>query len=118
MNVLIVEKDEELGRLWQSHIQRLGAKTAVVCGQEDALAAISTVNYDVLVLDLNLRGGDALPLADYANYRRPEMKVIFVTSDTFFSNGSIFEYMSNACASVPQTTPPEDMAALVDYHGR
>ncbi len=118
MDVLIVEKDPELGRLWTAHIQRMGAQTTLVSKQAVALSMLSEKGYDVLILDFNLDGGDAIALADYASYRRPDMKIIFVTSDTFFSNGSIFEYMANACAMVPDSTPPEDLAALVDYHGR
>jgi len=59
-----------------------------------------------------------MAVADYASYRQPEIKVIFVTSDSFFSDGSIFSYMANACAMVPTRTPPEDLAALVEHHGR
>lgn len=118
MDVLIVEKDPELGRVWKSHIQRMGAQTTLVSQQSAALHKISQQAFDVLIVNLNFRGGDAMALSDYASYRRPEMKIIFVTSNTFFSNGSIFEYMANACAMVPESTPPEDLAALVDYHGR
>lgn len=118
MKILIVEKDPALGRLWRAHIQRLGAETTLVSKQATALSLLSDDAYNVLIMNLNVAGGDAIALADYASYRRPNMKVIFVTSDSFFSNGSIFEYMANACAMVPETTPPEDLAALVDYHAR
>ncbi len=118
MKVLIVEKDPELGRLWRGHIRRMGASAQLVCAQSAALEALREDNYEVLILNLNFRDGASFALADYASYRRPRMKIIFVTSDSFFSDGSIFRFMSNACAMVPQSTPPEDLAALVDYHGR
>jgi len=33
-------------------------------------------------------------------------------------DGSIFAFMANACALIPLATRPEDMAALVEHHGR
>lgn len=118
MNVLIVEKNPELGRLWRDHIRRMGASAQLASHQSGALEALREQDFDLLVLNLNLQNNESFALADYASYRRPNMKIIFVTSDGFFSDGSIFSYMSNACAMVPQSMPPEDMAALVDYHGR
>lgn len=118
MKVLIVEKNPELGRLWRDHIHRLGASAQLVSAKAPAQEALREDTHDVLILNLNFRDGGSFALADYASYRHPNMKIIFVTSDTFFSDGSIFRYMSNACAMVPQSTPPEDLAALVDYHGR
>ena len=118
MRVLIVENDPYLGRIWCSHIQRLGALVDVVTTQDDAVAHLQLGAFDVLVLDLDLRDGSAMAVADYASYRHPGCKVIFVTSSSFFSDGSIFKYMSNACALIPSAAPPEDMAALVEHHAR
>lgn len=118
MKVLIVEKDPELGRLWRDHIRRMGADASLAAAQAVALEALREEAFDVLILNLNFRDGASFALADYASYRRPGMKIIFVTSDSFFSDGSIFRFMSNACAMVAESTPPEDLAALVDYHGR
>ncbi|EPX77261.1 hypothetical protein thalar_02983 [Litoreibacter arenae DSM 19593] len=44
--------------------------------------------------------------------------MVFVTSSSFFSDGSIFRYMPNACAMVPSSTLPADLAAVVEYHAR
>ena len=118
MKVLIVERDPELGKLWRDHIERMGASAELVHAKSTALEAMRSNTHDVLILNLNFRDRGAFAMADYASYRRPEMKIIFVTSDTFFSDGSIFRYMSNAAAMIPLSTPPEDLAALVDYHGR
>jgi DNA-binding response OmpR family regulator len=118
MKVLIVENDPNRGRVWRSHIARLGASVAVVAGQSEAVDALSCDSYDIVILNLDLGEGSAMAVADYASYRRPDCKVIFVTAKSFFSDGSIFSYMSNACALIPAAMPPEDMAALVEHHGR
>jgi hypothetical protein len=40
-----------------------------------------------------------------------------VTNTSFFSDGSIFAFASNACAFVRRGTPPEDLAAMVEHYG-
>lgn len=117
MNVLIVESKPELGRLWQRHLQRMGASVDVVFSQGEAVMALQNSDFDILVLDLVLEDGSALAVADFASYRRPDARVIFVTNTSFFSDGSIFSVAPNACAFLPAATPPEDLAAMVEHYG-
>ncbi|APX13891.1 response regulator transcription factor [Tateyamaria omphalii] len=117
MNVLIVESRLELGVLWQRHLTRQGADVALVRGQDAAVAHLSEYAADIIVMDLVLDEGSALAVADFASYRHPNARVIFVTDTTFFSDGSIFNHASNACAFVPAGTPPEDLAAMVEHYG-
>ncbi|WP_158966136.1 response regulator transcription factor [Chachezhania sediminis] len=116
MKVLIVESNEDLGRIWQRHLERLGAEVSLVPSQEDATMSLCRSEFDILVVDLVLRDGSALAVADFASYRRPGAKVIFVTNTSFFSDGSIFAYCSNACAFVRSETPPGDLAAMVEHY--
>jgi len=116
--VLIVESEPNLGALWQRHLERSAAIVEVVGSQDEAVARLSEKAFDVIVLDLILASGSAIAVADYASYRRPEAKVVFVTSTTFFSDGSIFRHMPNASAFLPRGTPPDDLAAVVEHYGR
>lgn len=116
MKVLIVESKPELGQLWMRHLQRQGAIVHLVPSQEAAILALYRDAFDVIVLDLVLEQGSALAVADFASYRRPDTRVIFVTNTSFFSDGSIFAHSSNACAYVQSETPPEDLAALVEHY--
>lgn len=116
MNVLIVESREDLGELWRAHFERSGAKVKLVVGQEDACGAITLEPPDVIILDLVLADGSALAISDFASYRAPDARVIFVTDTNFFSDGSIFSLASNACAFVQSNTPPEDLAAMVEHY--
>ena len=63
-----------------------------------------------------LANGSALAVSDFASYRRPDARVIFVTNTTFFSDGSIFAHSPNACAFMQSSTPPEDLAAMVEHY--
>ena len=116
MDVLIVQSSPELGFVWQRHLQRCGMTVRVAESQEDAISAMNTAAPDVIILDLVLHRGSALAVADYANFRCPGARVIFVTNTRFFSDGSIFAHATNACAFVQTATPPEDLAAMVDYY--
>ena len=89
----------------------------IAADQDGAVGRLAEQGYSVLVVNLILAEGSAFAVADYANYRYPETKVIFVTNTSFFSDGSIFQHVPNACAFVPMHTRPEDLAALVEHHG-
>ncbi|MEP2640380.1 response regulator [Roseobacter sp.] len=117
MKVLIVESQDDLARIWQRHLERMGIIVSRACDQADAIHQLSSRCSDVIILDLVLNEGSALAVADYASYRQPDAKVIFVTNTSFFSDGSIFSHVTNACAFVQSATPPEDLAAMVEHYG-
>lgn len=117
MNVLIVESENGLANIWQRHLQRMGMKVSRACGQSDAIEHLSAEDTDIIIMDLLLAEGSALAVSDYASYRLPDARVIFVTNTSFFSDGSIFSFAPNACAFVQSATPPEDLAAMVEHYG-
>ena len=86
-------------------------------GQTDAIEALQNLEVDIIVLDLILSDGSAFAIADFAAYRQPLAKVIFVTNTSFFSDGSIFQHIPNACAMMTSEMPPEDLGALVEHYG-
>lgn len=116
MKVLIVESKPDLGALWKRHLKRQGARVTLVHSQESAILALYNMDFDIIVLDLVLEQGSALAVADFASYRRPDTRVIFVTNTSFFSDGSIFAHSPNACAFVQSESPPEDLAAMVEHY--
>ncbi len=117
MHVLIVQSDAGLGLLWQTHLERLDAQVTQVVTGEAAFSAIENTRFDVILLDLMLSEGSALAVADLAQFRQPDVNVVFVTDTTFFSDGSIFNHSANARAFVQTATPPEDLAAIVYHYG-
>ncbi|WP_368184781.1 response regulator [Aestuariibius sp. HNIBRBA575] len=118
MNVLIVESKAHLAQIWRAHLQRYGAEVDLVYDGDLALECLAEKAYEAIVLDLFLDNGSAMAVADYAQYRHPDSKIIFVTDTTFFSDGSIFRHIPNAAGFLRTQTPPEDLAAIVDHHGR
>lgn len=118
MNVLIVEPSPELGRLWGDHLSRLGMEVRLVDSGVAAIDVLRETTPQVIILDLDLPDCGAVAAADYAAYRRPEARVIFVTATSFFSDGSIFALSPNAAAFLSTRAAPEDLAAVVEFHAR
>ncbi len=116
MRVLIAEKQAGLADMWQRHLERNGANVCIAQDAERAVRALNHAEVDVLVINLSLDQGVALSIADYAAYRRPDAKVVFVTSKTFFSDGSIFQHCANVAVMLPEDTPPQDLAAVVEHY--
>lgn len=116
MNVLIVQSNPALASLWARHLERQGNTVHIAHSESRAVALLQDTAFQAIVLDLVLQDGNALNVADYANYRQPDTPVIFVTNSSFFSDGSIFRHCANACAFVPSATPPDDLAAMVEHY--
>ena len=117
MQVLIVQSRAALAEVWRRALERRGAVVRIAMTQDQAVEELqSDPPIDVLVLDLVLPGESAIAVADYASYRRPDAKVIFVTDTSFFSDGSIFSHIPNAYAFIRAETPVEDLTALVEHY--
>ncbi|MEM8578574.1 MAG: response regulator [Pseudomonadota bacterium] len=116
MKVLIVESDAALAQVWAAHLTRCGMQVDIAHGQDAAIDRLSEYAPDILILDLVLEDGSALAVSDVASFRHPNARVIFVTNTTFFSDGSIFAHAENACAFVQSSTPPADLAAMVEHY--
>jgi len=117
MNVLMVEDQPALADLWSASLRRMGAEVTVVASQDEAIKYLQSQSADVLILNLGLRDGSPLAVADYASYRHPDMRIIPVTPRTFFSDGSVFAVVPNTCTVLADTARPDDMAAIVAHYG-
>ena len=68
------------------------------------MAAVETNH--IVVLDLILDEGSVFAVADFMNFWQPDAQVIFASNTSFFSDGSIFQLFSNACAYVQSERRP------------
>jgi len=116
MKVLIIVSNPELGRLWARHLSRNGATVVVADSEEAAIDELGTSQVDIIVVDIVLTTGSAIAIADFACCRQPGAKVIFVSNSTFFSDGSIFQHIPNACAVMPAEVQPSDLEAVVEHY--
>ena len=116
--ILIVASNPDLSRVWARHLERNGETVAVVSSQKEAVDFLRDQQADVIVLDVMLKDGSPFAIADLASYRQPDARIVFVTKSTFFSDGSLFTHIPNTAAVLQEQTPPNDLAAIVAYHGR
>lgn len=116
--ILIVAGNPDLATIWARHLERQGQSVTLTTTETDAIEAIRNNNVDVILLDLLLSEGCAFSVADYASYRRPGTRIIFVSRTGFFSDGSLFRHNPNTVAVVNENAPPCDLAEIVAYHGR
>ena len=116
--ILIVASNPELSTLWARHLERQKHSVVVVTDQASAVDFLCEQAPDVLVLDVMLEDGSALAVADFASYKSPSTRIVFVTRNSFFSDGSLFQHNPNTAAIIPERTNPTDLAEIVAYHGR
>jgi len=115
MQVLIVHGQAELAALWRNHLIRAGARVELSPDTDAACAALDREPVDVMLLSLTLERGSALALADYAQFRRPNCRVVCVSNTRFFSDGSLFTHIRNARMLVPEDMPAADLTAVVEH---
>lgn len=116
--ILIVASNPDLSRIWGRHLERHGQEVVILSSQKEAVEYLYENTAEAIVLDLMLTNGSAIAIADFASYRRPDARIVFVTNNTFFSDGSLFTHIPNTAAILQEQTPPNDLAAIVAYHGR
>jgi DNA-binding NtrC family response regulator len=116
VQVLIVEDNRDLARIWSGFLSRQGLHCTVASAQADAFEALRDRAFDALVLDVEIPNGEALAIADFATYRNPEIPIIAVTARNFFSDTAIFELIPNARGLLRAPLRPDDMAALVSHY--
>jgi len=113
--VLIVEAQENLGMLWQRFLERQGFDVALAGNQPDAIDKLQFDHWDVLVIDLMLPDASVLAISDFASYKNPDISIIVVSANSFFSDGSIFDLWPNVRGFMNQPIEPDDLAAVVDH---
>ncbi|MFV0361129.1 response regulator [Tropicimonas sp.] len=111
MKILLVEDDPNLRALWGPIFEEAGHQTFQVATEGSALAALRTSDYDLVVLDLCVAGGDTLGVASYATCRNPDCRVVVVSGSAAHSRA-----MLSAAAPAVTTTlrKPVDIEDLED----
>lgn len=116
VKVLIVESNKSLALLWARHLERMGAEVHVALTETSAVEVLDTLAFDLMILDVMLDEHSGLAVSDFAHFRQPRARVIFISSTSFFSDGSIFALYPNACALLPGSTSPDDLAAVAAHY--
>lgn len=116
MHVLIIQGKQALATLWERHLHRLGVSVHIATDDASAREALHTQTFNLIIADVVLNGDYTLPLCDLAQYRQPQARVLFATASSFFSDGSLFTLVPNACAVLHSDARPDDIAAVAAHY--
>ena len=94
--------------------ERIGLVRAL--DQHRASLLICESDPAVVVIDLAMTDGSPLAVADFCNYRRPDVPVILIGAGRLLADGSLFRHVGNAAALVSRQTPARDLTALIAFH--
>jgi two-component system, NtrC family, response regulator AtoC len=87
IRVLVVDDDAVLRKLLSDQIARMGFETAPAASGEEALAALSRSDFDVLLLDIRMPGLSGLETLREIRKLEDAPEVIMLTADTSLGTG-------------------------------
>jgi len=117
MRVLIVEERLNRGAIWKAFLERNGAQVCLVTDSDSAMTNLTSQIFDALVINIAMKSCAILAISDLASYRNPNIAIVTVTAGSFFSDGSIFKLMPNACGCLGDDVQPQDLADIVSHYG-
>lgn len=115
-DILIVEDDPLLGRLWQKAIGRAGHAVRLAATASEARRALLLQAADLVILDLNLGPESGLGTVTLAAYANPAVRVLVTTGSTLFPRGELFAMAPCIAAVLRKPVPPEEIIALIEHH--
>lgn len=77
--ILLAEDDDSLRVFLRNALNRAGHVVTACADGLEAFSALEKVQFDLLVADIVMPGIDGIELAQRANTKAPEMKVLFIT---------------------------------------
>ena len=117
MKILVIEDDEPLCQLWVEAFSRAGYDAEGVGDVSSARQRLLTDAYDIVILDLNLRGESGLAVSTLATYSNPECKVIVATGTTLFPRGELFSLAPTVHAVLRKPVGINDLLAVTEHTG-
>jgi len=79
-SVLFIDENQLLSRLSCDILQREGYRAVSACNAAEALEALNTESFDVVVTDRRTKGMDGLELAKKIYTKKPKTPIIMVTA--------------------------------------
>jgi len=80
MRILVVEDEKDVGKALLLGLTRNGYAVDVAENGEKALWALSIIDYDLLLLDLNLPDMDGLEICNLAREKHPTLLILILTA--------------------------------------
>jgi len=80
MKILIIEDEKELVRTIKNFLESEGFLCETACSYFEAEDSLSAYNYDIIILDLTLPGGDGLDLIKLIKNRNKQAGLLIVSA--------------------------------------
>ncbi|MEM9715753.1 MAG: hypothetical protein AAF826_04475 [Pseudomonadota bacterium] len=116
MNTLLVDFVGHRLSLWSRHLERCGLDVTTAETADAAMEKLTLMRFDTMVINMGLPGGTALSVSDYAIFKNPDIRIVAVSSDKFFSDGTLFKFIPNLRSHLADSVHVEDMSATVAHY--
>ena len=110
LNIVLVEDHDLLRTVTESVLKEAGHQVLALTCAEEVDEALSFMNPDLYILDLNLPGEDGLTLSRRIRKSHPRVGIIMTTARTDISD-RLDGYESGADIYLPKPTDPSELLA-------
>lgn len=117
LNIVLVEDHDLLRTVTESVLQAAGHKVVALACAEEVDGALSGMNPDLYILDLNLPGEDGISLARRIRRSHPRVGIIMTTVRAEIAD-RLDGYESGADIYLPKPTDSNELLAAVEALGR
>ncbi|MEM9148373.1 MAG: response regulator [Pseudomonadota bacterium] len=115
MKILVLEDDVQLRMAFRDALEDAGHSVTAVGSIEDAHERLERRDLDLLLLDLDIDGQCALPIADLARYAIPNAEVIIVTGSRAYPWGELHARAHNVSWSIRKPVALSDLLNVIDF---
>ncbi|MGB0661619.1 MAG: response regulator [Mangrovicoccus sp.] len=115
MNILIVEDDPNLRKLWALVFEERDHRVWSVEMVSDAGRLLTQHCFDLVLLDLYLGRETGLEVAALAHQENPACRIVVVTGSSVFPNGELFEMAPGIASVLRKPVDIEHLVAVCDH---
>jgi|GEM_PF-1684309 len=108
-HVLILDDNEDVGRVMRHVVQRAGFRVSVVTDVQDAIRTIDSDTPDLVILELVLQDGSGLDIVRYLRNREK-----MVTRETREAPGNLLDRLESSSSASSENAIPEAPASEAD----
>lgn len=113
--VLLLEDDDGLRFTFAMALKDIGYEVAAAASCDEAIALITEVEPQILILDLKIGEETSLNVADFACLKCPDAPVVYITGSGLFPRGELFGYSPNTRWVLRKPVNLIDLISMVDH---
>ena len=97
--ILVVDDEQEILKMMERFISKLGYDVVVADNWESAIQAFSEDSYHLVILDVHMPGRDGFQIAKEIKIANPDQKIMIMTG---LSAGEAYSYLASVEVDVNQ----------------